>query len=81
MSFFFTIQEFYKDLGRLDMYIRNIHKLVKLHLLCSNYTEAGFTLLLHASLLEVQSEGQRKEQIYLEIIEYLDKGKVVFLIF
>ncbi|XP_047127014.1 dedicator of cytokinesis protein 3 isoform X1 [Hydra vulgaris] len=81
--------EFYKELGRIDMYIRNIHKLVKLHLSCSNFTEAGFTLLLHASLLEwsdkelpaflsypIQREEQRKEQIYLEIIEFFDKGKM-----
>lgn len=80
--------EFYKDLGRPDMYIKYIYKLVELHVLCNNYTEAGFTLQLHASLMDwtdtdlpkflkfpKQQEWHRKEQLYLEIIDYLDKGK------
>ena len=33
------------------MYIRYINKLCDLHLGCQNYTEAAFTLLLHAELL------------------------------
>lgn len=48
-----SFQEFYKDLGRPDMYIKYIYKLVELHVLCNNYTEAGFTLQLHASLMDV----------------------------
>lgn len=32
---------------------RYLYKLHDLHLLCENYTEAAFTLLLHAELLEV----------------------------
>lgn len=32
---------------------RYLYKLRDLHLDCENYTEAAFTLLLHAELLEV----------------------------
>lgn len=35
------------------MYVRCVYKLVELHLICNNYSEAGFTLLLHANLLNV----------------------------
>ena len=71
------------------MYIRYIYKLSEIHLEASNLTEAGFTLLLHAELLEwsanklqpengylTQPEWQRKEEIYLKIIDYFDRGSV-----
>lgn len=35
---------------------RYLYKLRDLHLDCENYTEASFTLLLHAELLEVSHE-------------------------
>jgi len=35
------------------MYVKYIHKLVALHVMCNNYTEAGYTLKLHAALLDV----------------------------
>ena len=71
------------------MYIRYIYKLCNLHLGCGNHTEAGFTLKLHAELLEWgdrmlpsnatypgQFEWQRKEMLYLKIIDEFNQGKV-----
>uniref|UniRef100_A0A673HQE9 Dedicator of cytokinesis protein 5-like n=1 Tax=Sinocyclocheilus rhinocerous TaxID=307959 RepID=A0A673HQE9_9TELE len=43
---------FYKEKKREDIYIRYLYKLRDLHLDCENYTEAAYTLLLHAELLE-----------------------------
>ena len=53
-----------------------------------NYTEAGFTLKLHSDLLHwtnrtlhadlrfpTQKEWQRKEDLYMKIIDYFEKGK------
>ncbi|CAH1784994.1 unnamed protein product [Owenia fusiformis] len=84
-----NLLNFYKnEINREEMYVRYIYKLCDLHLAADNYTEAGFTLLLHANLLSWQDhtlhadlkypgqmEWQRKEQIYLEIIGYFDRGK------
>lgn len=71
------------------MYIRYIYKLHDLHVPAGNYTEAAFTLQLHANQLSwtqrmlhadhlypAQTETQRKELIYKKIIDYFDKGKV-----
>lgn len=48
-----TLQNFYRDIDRQEMYIRYVHKLCDLHLSCSNYTEAAHTLLLYTRLLRV----------------------------
>ena len=96
------------------MYVRYIYKLCDLHLASANHTEAAFTLLLHADLLDwtdsmlppapapaggtdypapsggtdapapprggtdfpAQAEWQRKEALYMKIINEFDKGKV-----
>lgn len=44
-------QDFYSEINRKEMYIRYVNKLCGLHLDCDNYTEAAFTLKLHAKLL------------------------------
>ncbi|KAK7918807.1 hypothetical protein WMY93_010091 [Mugilogobius chulae] len=44
---------FYKEIDREEMYIRYLYKLCDLHKECDNYTEAAYTLLLHAKLLKV----------------------------
>jgi hypothetical protein len=49
-------QNFYKEMGREEIYIRYIYHLGELHHASSNWVEAGFTLLLHAQLLQVRSE-------------------------
>lgn len=89
MSCTVNLLNFYKnEINRKEMYIRYIYKLCELHLPAENYTEAAFTLKLHADLLTwsnrtlpadsrycQQPEWQRRELLYLKIIEYFDKGK------
>lgn len=72
------------------MYLRYIYKLHALHVSADNFTEAGFTLKLYADSLSWtnapltsdplaqpgQTEWQRKEELYHQIIRYFDKGKV-----
>ena len=41
-------------MGREEIYIRYIYHLGELHHASSNWVEAGFTLLLHAQLLQVR---------------------------
>jgi len=89
MSCTVRLLEFYQGLKRVDMYTRYIYKLCDLHVASENYTEAGFVLLLHTYLLDwreeikpkeltypEQPEWERKEQLYLRIIDYFDKGKM-----
>ncbi|ROI64818.1 Dedicator of cytokinesis protein 5 [Anabarilius grahami] len=52
MSCTVNVLNFYKEKKREDIYIRYLYKLRDLHLACENYTEAAYTLLLHAELLE-----------------------------
>lgn len=71
------------------MYIRYIKKLYDLHLGAQNFVEAGLTLKLYAQLLQwkdgvrkeeldylAQPEWERKERVYLQILDCFDKGKV-----
>ncbi|XP_078309827.1 dedicator of cytokinesis protein 3-like isoform X4 [Crassostrea virginica] len=86
----FNILNFYKDnTNKEEMYIRYIKKLYDLHLSAQNYVEAGLTLKLYAQLLQwrevvrkeeldypSQPEWERKERVYLQILDCFDKGKV-----
>ncbi len=86
-----SFQNFYKsDIDKHDMYIRYIYKLKELHEASGNHTEAAFTLLLHAELLQFSdsiisedknlAEWELKEDLYKQMIDHLDQGKVgVFL--
>ncbi|XP_056326075.1 dedicator of cytokinesis protein 1 isoform X1 [Danio aesculapii] len=93
MSCTVNVLNFYKEIEREEMYIRYLYKLCDLHKECDNYTEAGYTLLLHAKLLkwseeacaahltqrdgyQASTQGQLKDQLYQEIINYFDKGKM-----
>ncbi|XP_018616629.1 dedicator of cytokinesis protein 1 isoform X2 [Scleropages formosus] len=93
MSCTVNVLNFYKEIEREEMYIRYLYKLCDLHKECDNYTEAAYTLLLHARLLkwseeacaahltqrdgyQAATQGQLKEQLYQEIINYFDKGKM-----
>uniref|UniRef100_A0A4W3GF40 Dedicator of cytokinesis protein 2-like n=1 Tax=Callorhinchus milii TaxID=7868 RepID=A0A4W3GF40_CALMI len=53
MSCTVNLLNFYKEIDREEMYIRYLYKLRDLHLSSENYTEAAYTLLLHAKLLKV----------------------------
>ncbi|KAL6045071.1 hypothetical protein STEG23_033695, partial [Scotinomys teguina] len=52
MSCTVNVLNFYKEIEREEMYIRYLYKLCDLHKECDNYTEAAYTLLLHAKLLK-----------------------------
>ncbi|XP_015795969.1 dedicator of cytokinesis protein 3 isoform X2 [Tetranychus urticae] len=90
MSCTVNLLNFYKnEINRKEMYVRYIYKLCDLHIPAENYTEAAFTLKLHADLLNWSwnvmprdalysvepLEWQRKESLYLAIIDYFDRGK------
>ncbi|KAK9873197.1 hypothetical protein WA026_021430 [Henosepilachna vigintioctopunctata] len=51
MSCTVNLLEFYSEINRQEMYIRYLNKLYDLQLSCDNFTEAAFTLELHAKLL------------------------------
>uniref|UniRef100_A0A7N6AZS8 Dedicator of cytokinesis 1 n=1 Tax=Anabas testudineus TaxID=64144 RepID=A0A7N6AZS8_ANATE len=93
MSCTVNVLNFYKEIDREEMYIRYLYKLCDLHKECDNYTEAAYTLLLHAKLLkwsdeqcaahltqrdgyQATTQGQLKDQLYQQIINYFDKGKM-----
>lgn len=84
----FPHQNFYKE-SRRDMYIRYISRLYELHYSASNFVEAGLTLRLYAQLLSWsqaiqpaemsyarQTEAERKEELFVRIMDCFDKGKV-----
>ncbi|XP_078368993.1 dedicator of cytokinesis protein 1-like [Oculina patagonica] len=86
MSCLVNLLEFYKTIGRGDMYIRCINRLCDLHIAVHNFTEAGYTVLKHAELLkwpetlledspESLTDFQLKEKLYLDAIDFLDQGK------
>ncbi|CAB3976622.1 dedicator of cytokinesis 1 isoform X2 [Paramuricea clavata] len=90
MSCIVNLLNFYKEIKRDEMYIRYLYKLYDLHVSVENYTEAAFTLLLHADILKwsddaisiddhgkFQAETQRcmKEKLFKEIIELFNKGQ------
>ncbi|XP_070212219.1 dedicator of cytokinesis protein 1-like isoform X7 [Littorina saxatilis] len=56
MSCIVNLLDFYHDINRQEMYIRYLHKLADLHLGCDNYTEAAYTLMLYAKLLQWTDE-------------------------
>ncbi|XP_038599409.1 dedicator of cytokinesis protein 1 isoform X1 [Tachyglossus aculeatus] len=57
MSCTVNVLNFYKEIEREEMYIRYLYKLCDLHRECDNYTEAAYTLLLHAKLLKWSEEA------------------------
>ncbi|KAJ8301822.1 hypothetical protein KUTeg_020809, partial [Tegillarca granosa] len=83
-------KNFYKEnINREEMYIRYIKKLFDLHFAATNYVEAGLTLQLYAQLLQwrdnikqeelgfhAETEWERKENLYLKVLDCFDKGKV-----
>ncbi|GJJ06217.1 hypothetical protein Clacol_000407 [Clathrus columnatus] len=85
------LMNFIRRIGRDEIYIKYVHQLVNMHLQSQNYTEAAFTLKLHADLhdwdlhtfvepmeelgLPRQTTFARKETLSLLILDYLGKGK------
>ncbi|XP_014772011.1 dedicator of cytokinesis protein 3 isoform X2 [Octopus bimaculoides] len=85
----YNILNFYKtEVNKEELYIRYIHKLYELHLNTDSFVEAGLTLQLYSSLLDwtenplpteinyhSELQWERKERLYLDIIDCFDKGK------
>jgi hypothetical protein len=89
MHVMFSLLNFYKEMGREEIYIRYIYHLAELHKASQNWVEAANTLLLHAELLQWsitmqkqegafprQTSAERKEALYDEIVTLFDKGKM-----
>ncbi|CAG9857501.1 unnamed protein product [Phyllotreta striolata] len=57
MSCTVNLLDFYSEINKKEMYIRYLNKLFDLHLECDNYTEAAYTLELHAKLLHWSDES------------------------
>ncbi|KAM9232799.1 dedicator of cytokinesis protein 1 isoform 7-T7 [Leptosomus discolor] len=75
MSCTVNVLNFYKEIEREEMYIRYLYKLCDLHKECDNYTEAAYTLLLHAKLLKMWEEAialgkELAEQYENEMFDY-----------
>ncbi|VEN37349.1 unnamed protein product [Callosobruchus maculatus] len=56
MSCTVNLLDFYSEINKKEMYIRYLNKLFDLHLECENFTEAAYTLELHAKLLHWSDE-------------------------
>ncbi|CAK8675724.1 unnamed protein product [Clavelina lepadiformis] len=91
MSCTVNLLNFYKEINRIEMYVRYLYKLCDLHLQCDNYTEAAFTLLQHARLLswsdellttrqprykDSQTHRELKEALYYDIVDLFQRGKM-----
>ncbi|CEQ42400.1 SPOSA6832_04218 [Sporobolomyces salmonicolor] len=84
-------QQFIRGIGRSEIFIRYVQRLVTYHVALASHTEAGLTLKLHADLhqwdlstfvdalpdldLPRQTEFARKETLYMRVLEHLNMGK------
>ncbi|KAM0753228.1 hypothetical protein T439DRAFT_342381 [Meredithblackwellia eburnea MCA 4105] len=85
------LMSFIRGIGRSEIFIRYVNRLVTYHVALGHETEAGLTLKLHADLhtwdtsvfldaipeleLPRQTEFARKEALYMRILAHLSKGK------
>ena len=85
------LMEFLRDMQKEEIFIRYVHQLAQLQADARNYTEAGLALRLHADLYEweptkivasltdpefpAQSQFDRKERIYFDIIKHFEEGE------
>ncbi|KUJ13526.1 uncharacterized protein LY89DRAFT_737505 [Mollisia scopiformis] len=85
------LMEFLRDMQKEEIFIRYVHQLAQLQADARNPTEAGLALRLHADLYRwdpteivpplsdpefpAQSQFDRKERIYFEIIKYFEEGE------
>ena len=85
------LMEFLRDMQKEEIFIRYVHQLAQLQADARNSTEAGLALRLHADLYEwdptkivppladpvfpAQSQFDRKEKIYFDIIKYFEDGE------
>ncbi|KAN0112194.1 hypothetical protein V8E51_005145 [Hyaloscypha variabilis] len=85
------LMEFLRDMQKEEIFIRYVHQLAQLQDDARNPTEAGLALRLHADLYEwdptkivpplldpefpAQSQFDRKEKIYFDIIKHFEDGE------
>ncbi|KAK0100608.1 hypothetical protein ONS95_007063 [Cadophora gregata] len=85
------LMEFLRDMQKEEIFIRYVHQLAQLQADARNPTEAGLALRLHADLYEwdptkivppltdpefpAQTQFDRKERIYFEIIKHFEEGE------
>jgi dedicator of cytokinesis protein 3 len=85
------LMEFLRDMQKEEIFIRYVHQLAELQSNARNPTEAGLALRLHADLYEwdptnivpplmdpvfpAQSQFDRKERIYFDIIKHFEDGE------
>lgn len=84
------LMNFLKDMQKENIFIRYVHQLADFQSKLNNKTEAGLALRLHADLYTweptrvksladpdypEQFSFERKEQIYFEMIKYLEEGE------
>ena len=84
------LMNFLKDMQKEDIFIRYVHQLADVQAKLNNKTEAGLALRLHADLYTwdatpvralsdpnypEQSSFERKEQLYFEMMNYLEEGE------
>ncbi|GAA5944251.1 guanine nucleotide exchange factor DCK1 [Sporobolomyces koalae] len=85
------LMSFIRSIGRTEIFVRYVQRLVTYHVALGNEVEAGLTLKLHADLhewntsktleaipeldLPRQTEFARKETLYTRILDHLGKGK------
>ncbi|EHK98163.1 putative Dedicator of cytokinesis protein 1 [Glarea lozoyensis 74030] len=85
------LMEFLRDMQKEEIFVRYVHQLAQLQADARNFTEAGLALRLHADLYEwdptkivtalvdpdfpTQSQFDRKERIYFDIIKHFEDGE------
>ncbi|RDL40169.1 uncharacterized protein BP5553_00148 [Venustampulla echinocandica] len=85
------LMEFLRDMQKEEIFITYVHQLAQLQADARNPTEAGLALRLHADLYEwdptkivppladpefpAQSQFDRKERIYFDMIKYFEEGE------
>ncbi|KAK7425244.1 Deoxycytidine kinase 1 [Neonectria magnoliae] len=85
------LMEFLRDMQKEEIFVRYVHQLADLQADSRNYAEAGLALRLHADLYEwdpvsqtpalpdpefpAQTQFERKERIYFDMIKYFEEGE------
>lgn len=85
------LMEFLRDMQKEEIFVRYVHQLADVQAEARNYTEAGLALRLHADLYDwdpvkntpalvdprypTQSQFERKERIYFDMIKYFEDGE------
>lgn len=85
------LMEFLRDMQKEEIFVRYVHQLADLQAGLRNHTEAGLALRLHADLYDwdpikttppltepeypSQSQFERKERIYFDMIKYFEDGE------